>query len=287
MWVGSGSASAFRAVCHNALALHRRVPVKHDEFEKALAATRDEVEEEVIIDCERTTVERELHKFFGSTAGQVTNGLVSEVTKVLVFQSEELRDRFVTAFFRKYKAGVVAAGGGANVFDKAVECMRQATPLFVFRGTGGASAELCHLVEMGLRRLHKTGEIDTTVVTKPAKPGHPQPVEKENEVHDQEVVKARKRELTEFAEKKLRTNESKLVGCNFPDLFSAETVLIIDVTPMGGATISTAILQEDISSVMSTVFEMGLNELGGASSDRRIIEKAMEMELKLELTALG
>ena len=209
---------------------------------------KDEPRRAVLVDAYFTEYEQEGER--RTNISRVKGGMAGKFTHSLVFSSKGQREEFVNAFESRYSTGLIMAGGSGPILKGALECMTQGRPLFVLRGTGGASdivANICDYYEdcirAGSRRL------------------------------DRQYIK------THFTEQDMwrqASNSMKSAALtfvrNFPSTYRPSATEVFDLNKP----VIAHEMQEKITRVMASVYDDVL-ELGGRRSEVNALDHAIEL----------
>jgi hypothetical protein len=236
-----------------------------------------EVEENIPVTTGVTPVEMACFKVYGESG--VNPGPLHLVNHVVVFESAEMKAQYHRQLLDSMPVAILAVGGTGPLVEAGMSCIKNAKPLFCFRGTGGTADVLADLVEYGTRLRQELVEYGTTAKRFP-KFGSQEEIL-------QFIEDRFPATLPDNMVRSLGYRPARALVQGFPDRFNPEAALNIDVgcrsdmlsLPEDG-TLNVEKLQDTITSVMSTVYDAAL-ELGGEEADVRLVKHAKILQQRL------
>ena len=261
----------------------QKVKATEETIRKVVKPDPKEISQAVPVTTVPTAAERAFYEVFGDSGCEP--GPLEQVHHILVFATRAERERFATEVLKELPTGIILAGGVGSSYDRAIACLKNGHPIFVFRGTGGAADVIADLIEFGTRRTRAfIAEGSSTTVA---------PMFTSDE-EAREFIEARFPPLGSIcclpgfeATANDIVPKARVFAQSFPERFNPDATLVINVgaaegelsLPLSG-TFGVDALQAKITRVMGAVYNtvMYNTSSGGQEADLRVVRHASALQ---------
>ena len=261
----------------------QKVKATEETIQKVVKPDPKEISQAVPVTTIPTAAERAFYEVFGDSGCEP--GPLEQVHHILVFATRAERERFATEVLKELPTGIILAGGVGSGYDRAIACLKNGHPIFVFRGTGGAADVIADLIEFGTRRTRAfIAEGSSTTVA---------PMFTSDE-EAREFIEARFPPLGSIcclpgfeATANDIVPKARVFAQSFPERFNPDATLVINVGAAEGelslpssGTFGVEALQDEITRVMGAVYNTVVynTSLAGLEADLRVVRHASALQ---------